>query len=42
MNNSSASSVSEQKIEVSAEIVEFIKLVDWAVKASPSFKDVDW
>ena len=42
MNNSIESLVSDQIMEVSAEIFDLIKLVDWPVKASPSFKNVDW
>ena len=42
MDNSIESSISDQVIEVSAEIFDLIELVDWAVKASPSFKNVDW
>ena len=40
MYNSIESSISDQVMEVSAEIFDLIELVDWAVKASPSFKDV--
>jgi hypothetical protein len=41
MYNSIESSISDQIMEVSAEIFDLIELVDWAVKASPSFKNVD-
>ena len=41
MYNSIESSISDQIMEVSAEIFDLIELVDWAVKASPSCKSVD-
>jgi hypothetical protein len=41
MYNSIESSISDQIMEVSAEICNLIELVDWAVKASPSCKSVD-
>ena len=41
MYNSIESSISDQIMEVSAEIFDLIELVDWAVKASPSCKNVN-